>query len=402
MDGFAPIGWRRFDFTHTIFKTQSLLKQAALDDRTPWLEGETLNSLKQAKLSTNSANLKPLLIQKNFFSKLNNKNKKINFKKLYSSEFQQRSWFNNQTKLKKYTNYSRRLKKHYKRIKKLQNQGAAPLPVFLISGPLINEVLPIHYINVFNKQNRLSRDRYIKRRLRRGKKGVSKAIKEFASKNIYNSKINANNKKSDFTLRRRIKTKRKYHRKPYATKGIEIRPRRHKFFTEFNTKLILNNEQSIKITSIPKTSLRKRPSKRKLKKNRQTSFSDQDGTLSTKNRQRQKLQKTGALSTRLRQLRRRVSRQVLKTVPRRRPRAGGFIWPGDYLRLEQTESPKLILKNNIVLNDHISKDINKQKIPRKMEKKSILLDLYVQPRKYLLEQHNIKVIKKKLEKAQLS
>jgi hypothetical protein len=386
MDGFAPIGWRRFDFTHTIFKTQ--------------FNESFFESNLTLKDKTSSKNiLKPLIIQKNLLTKLQSKTERINFKKPSYKEFDT---------IKKYTNYSRRLKKHYKRIKKLQNEK---VPVFLISGPLINQVLPIHYINVFNKQNRLSRDRYLKRLWLRhgGKKGVPKAIKEFTTKNAFNIKINAYNNRSDFTLRRRLKTRRKYHRKSSMTKGNTIRPRRHKFFTQQRFNLTKDNTPSQQINQ---TNLRKRPSKRKLKKNQAKLIRDYDGGLTTKARQRQKIKKTGALNARLRQLRRRVSRQVLKTVPRRRPRAGGFIWPGDYLRLEQTESPKLILnkvalagmdlKNQNISNSKAplgSKDSNKQKIPRKLEKKSILLDLYVQPRKDLLEKHNLKVLKKKLEKA---
>nr|AYQ94397.1 hypothetical chloroplast RF1 [Chloromonas rosae] len=426
MDGFAPLGWRRFDFTHTIFKTQFLLKKNLNDQSKTFIVGnqDTYKNSNTSKPLVIQKLLNPLLNEQSPLSlKLQRKLKQINFKK-YSQDFDT---------IKKYTNYSRRLKKHYKRIKKLQTEK---VPIFLISGPLINEVLPIHYINVFNKQNRLSKDRYLKRRLRRGKKGIPKAIKEFTTKNTsqargLNSQINPYTNKSDLTLRRRLKTRRKYHRKPYPTKGIVIQPRRHKFLTTFNTKLV--NKLGIEYTFYQK--IRKRPSKRKLKKNtaKQNQSRDYDGNLTSKKRQRQKIKKTGALNARLRQLRRRVSRYVLKTVPRRRPRAGGFIWPGDYLRLEQTESPKLILKNKKVdakfvelptlsneklgadklglpnkaqeplitnLQEDNLKESNKQKITRKIDKKASLLDLYVQPRKYLLEKHNIKVIKKKLEKAQ--
>jgi hypothetical protein len=204
------------------------------------------------------------------------------------------------------------------------------------------------------------------------------------------------------------------------------------------------------------TPIRKRPSKRSSKKKTFSStqkgigrnIKDKDGDLTKKKSVRfhASSEKTGALNARLRQLRRRISRQVIKPVPRRRPRSGGFVWPGDYLRLEQTESPKLILKNTennlqkapnlenshksssssvkqissplyrerekellnldkTALKENLMTDSNQQKstlipLTRKIEKKAILLDLYVQPRKYLLEKHNIKVIKKKLEKSQ--
>nr|ALO21233.1 hypothetical chloroplast RF1 [Chloromonas radiata] len=480
MDGFAPIGWRRFSFTHTIFKSkqQRCLKKwinllISKEKNQNGVYSSNTTSIKEPFLldrNQKENSLKPLLI-KNIIKqhqiicaapylgyqkfkaspliyKLTNRAKTITFNKPYCQQLGIRSCSNFET-LKKNNNYSRlssyaasRLKKHYKRIKKLQNEK---VPVFLMSGPLINEVLPIHYINVFNKQNRLSKDRYIKRRLRRSKKGVPKAIKEFNSKNSQQSlKLGLDSKGIfDFTLRRRIKTRRKYHRKPYYAKGIEVRPRRHKFFAHFNTNFYLtkNTEKSlypkevqlekkqftIKATGIGsalnKKPIRKRPSKRKSNdtKYRKNARDGKDGNLPPKSRQpskhgvlRQKMQKNSALNARLRQLRRRVSRQVIKTVPRRRPRAGGLIWPGDYYRLEKTESPKLFLQNketNLQTEyptSSIKEQNNKQKITlssraalrSKIEKKAILLDLYVQPRKYLLENHNIKVLKKKLEKAQ--
>ena len=46
---------------------------------------------------------------------------------------------------------------------------------------------------------------------------------------------------------------------------------------------------------------------------------------------------------RTKQLRRRVQRQIIRSVWRYKPRAGGFVWPGDYLKLEQIKAPKLNL-----------------------------------------------------------
>ena len=152
---------------------------------------------------------------------------------------------------------------------------------------------------------------------------------------------------SNFTLRKRLKARRKYHRKPYPTKGFEIRPRRHKFFAKFerlsvkpifldsrgslsspgehpqnvennidnfsSSLLPINNKDIINLMERKKP-IRKRPAKRQVK-NR-----DLD-----KKRQRQKVQKTSGLNSRLRQLRRRISRQVFQPIPRRHPRNGGFL-----------------------------------------------------------------------------
>jgi hypothetical protein len=58
-------------------------------------------------------------------------------------------------------NVYRRLKKRY-RVKKHPRS-----PVWFPSGPLLNQVLPVHYIYIFYKRSRF--DRYIKRRLRKSK-----------------------------------------------------------------------------------------------------------------------------------------------------------------------------------------------------------------------------------------
>jgi hypothetical protein len=44
----------------------------------------------------------------------------------------------------------------------------------------------------------------------------------------------------------------------------------------------------------------------------------------------------------MKQLRRRVQRQIIRSAWRYRPRAGGFVWPGDYLKLELVKHQNLI------------------------------------------------------------
>ena len=115
---------------------------------------------------------------------------------------------------------------------------------------------------------------------------------------------------------------------------------------------------------------------------------------------------------RVKQLRRRVQRQVLRSVWRYRPRAGGFVWPGDYLKLELVKAPKLQkpeLQNQTFLptDGTLTKTQNeggnlpqRTSSPRsKKKKKRALVEWQIQPKKYLYEKHNIKVLKKKLEKA---
>ena len=107
---------------------------------------------------------------------------------------------------------------------------------------------------------------------------------------------------------------------------------------------------------------------------------------------------------RVKQLRRRVQRQIIRPFWRYKPRAGGFVWPGDYLKLELVKAPKLNAKNTDLTNIEL-KDPNKlgstaTKVKRK--KKRTIQEWQIQPKKYLLQKHNYNVIKKKLEKAHRS
>ena len=112
-------------------------------------------------------------------------------------------------------NIYRRLKKRYKRVKKHPRS-----PVWFPSGPLLNQVLPVHYIYIFYKRSRLPRDRYIKRRLKKmsiERNGSSTDKKEQNTISIERQKEMSSYGLTDFTLRKRIKTKRKYHIKKEST-----------------------------------------------------------------------------------------------------------------------------------------------------------------------------------------
>jgi hypothetical protein len=146
----------------------------------------------------------------------------------------------------------------------------------------------------------------------------------------------------------------------------------------------------------------------------------------------------------VKQLRRRVQRQVLRSIWRYRPRAGGFVWPGDYLKLEPVKAPQLdsitststststsqVKENNLLdldldldLNLNLEKEEGPSMLTRNQngsqpydkvgkgkgvsgrrperavkKKKRPLVEWQIQPKKYLYEKHNKKVLKKKLEK----
>jgi hypothetical protein len=95
-------------------------------------------------------------------------------------------------------------------------------------------------------------------------------------------------------------------------------------------------------------------------------------------------------------LRRRKLRQVYPKIRRYSPLNGGFVWPGDYLLLEQSKVPKLRTQTVSVT----TKKAKSKKLRRKMKRKTRNIAQWnVQPKKYLLQKHNIKVLKKKLQKS---
>lgn len=314
---YAPLGWRRFEFRHSILKT--------------WVNNTKagINNSKKKTLIVSLKNLQPLK----------------------SSQQKQ-----NQIKTKKLV--ARRIKKRYKLLKQMPNQL-----MYAPTGPLLTEVLPSHYISVFDQQYRFPRNRYLKR-------NPLKTLKKTTLLALMDSSKQTDGITKDFTLRKRVKPRRKYHRKRFIKKDGLIFPRRTKF--TLNTTLTENN-----VNAMDGDDLRWRPSSRTKQKRKDSARSS--AASKTKSNKRVK---TNPL--RLRQLRRREFQQVLKPLQRYIPQNGGFTWPGDYLRLEIVEMPKL-------------KSINTKKTS--LKQKINVQPVGIMPRKYLIEKHNIKVLKKKLSQA---
>ena len=414
MDGFAPIGWKRFNFRHTILK--SWLYYLSSGNNYNYLNSNSTNS--NVETQAVLAEKKPILVKKettfktgtNFSSssgdrtvlnstestnpliyKLNRKNS------LFSPTFSSAETFSfnpsnsfetnvSNNKIKR--NLSRRLKKRNRRVKKHPRA-----PVWFPSGPLLNQVLPVHYIYVFYKRSRVPRDRYIKRRLQKNtNKTTGITDKEPTTGPLSPALL-------DYTLRKRVKTKRKYHRKKDLTKKMPIFPRRVKFLGEDVDSIYWRPMSRQKLNK----SIGELVREQRLLRNKQRK---KEGSASNKQP-----------SLRVKQLRRRVQRQIIRTVWRYKPRAGGFVWPGDYLRLELVKAPKLQqvkvdsdsnLKIKGAVDDSVNSgtsvmaEQNKQSSKTKRKKKRTLQEWQIQPKKYLLEKHNLRVLKKKLEKANRS
>lgn len=330
MDGFSPLAWRFFNFKHSQQTTKPILVNNILYNNEKAITNQSLLSYNlQWKMS-----------------QLNLQNKNVQLTK--SNEVSK--------------NQTRKIQKRQKRIKKHPRP-----PVWFPSGPLANQVLPVHYIYVFYKRTRLPRDRYIGRRLRRSDDSKASFLKTNFTKLL------------DFTLRKRVKPIRKYHRKRTLSKNQQtsliIRRRPFKALISENVRFRpLTKTNLVNQTDIVNSSLLKTKSRKKTLTNKQPSE-----------------------NLRIRQLRRRIQRQVLRPILRYKPRPGGFVWPGDYLRLETVQAP--ILKNlkENALNQNNSSESTGQ--VRKKKRRTIQ-EWQVQPKKYLLEKHNLKVLKKRLQKSQ--
>lgn len=343
MDGFSPLGWRFFNFKHSKETTKPLLVQNVF-----YANSENIQN--QSLLSYN-IQLKML---------------DVNLKKTQTRFAKDR--FNEMSKSNRISkNQSRKIQKRQKRVKKHPRP-----PVWFPSGSLTNQVLPVHYIYVFYKRTRLPRDRYLGRRFRRA--DDSKA--SFIQSNF--------TKLTDFTLRKRVKPIRKYHRKRNVNKSLASLTDRG------DTSLMIRRRPLKALLDEP---VRFRPlSKTKL--NTQMDFLN-SGLLKRKQRKRNLNTKPNAENLRIRQLRRRVQRQVLRPVTRYKPRPGGLVWPGDYLRLEAMKAPTLKIQPNIL----VVPSETKGNVGRKKKRRSIQ-EWQIQPKKYLLQKHNLKVLKKRLQQSQ--
>ncbi len=357
MDGFSPLGWRNFSFKHSKQTTKPILVKNFFSWNGENIRRENSNFSKNLFFKFFENTQKTKLFGSNFWN-MSQKNFQLNeFEKQNNIDFSTQKTKNfSKTEIDKNFAYRRILKKQ-KRIKKHPRP-----PVWFPSGSLAQQVLPVHYIYVFYKRSRLPRDRYIRRRLQ------STFLSETFSKNQNRTKI------LDFTLRKRVKPRRKYHRKRFLLETNMLVLRRRKFRSFVDENYI--NRPSSKIFSLKQ----------------------EKRTIQSKQRRKMTDSKQANENLRIRQLRRRVQRQVFRPIWRYRPRSGGFVWPGDYLHLELVKAPFL---NSTTLKEISSSTQVKETSTRKMRKKKrrTIQEWQIQQKKYLLEKHNLKVLKKRLEKS---
>nr|YP_009629511.1 hypothetical chloroplast RF1 [Coelastrella saipanensis]AVV61621.1 hypothetical chloroplast RF1 [Coelastrella saipanensis] len=382
MDGFSPLGWRNFSFKHSKQTTKPILVKNffSWDGENIRRQNNTSNLSKNLFIKFLENTQKTKLFSSNLWSNTQNNLSLNEFEKRNGIGFSTNSKTRNfsKTEIDKNFEYRRILKKQ-KRIKKHPRP-----PVWFPSGALAQQVLPVHYIYVFYKRSRLPRDRYIRRRLR------STFLKETSLQNGQAAALSwapptAEPKKAtpvkitDFTLRKRVKPRRKYHRKRFVLESNVLVLRRRKFRS-----FVDENEMN-------------RPSSKIF----QSSSKQEKRNIQSKQRRKITDSKQTTENLRLRQLRRRVQRQVFRPIWRYKPRSGGLVWPGDYLRLELVKAPFLNSGTPSVENTEMTIPQTKESSTRKIRKKKrrTIQEWQIQPKKYLLEKHNMKVLKKRFEKS---
>ena len=365
MDGFSPIAWRKMLFRHSILKTW-------LGDQT--MRHKTTDSV-SSPVDSYNVGIKNTVNHKDLLSTLQKTNKGVLTFDAFSASTYPLDNRDNSNQQDGF-NVSRRLKKRLLRVKKHPRT-----PVWFPSGPLLNQVLPVHYIYVFYKRSRLPRNRYLSRRLL--------SVNNINNSETLNNLISSNPAfyNYDFTLRKRLKPKRKYHLKHDTSIVI---PRRLKFLNWVQPNTLTDGNLQVSSQQDINSLVRWRPiSSKKVNKSFSELMNEQK-TLRAKRQQRLAgVSPMDQPSLRVKQLKRRVQRQVIRAVWRYRPRAGGFVWPGDYLKLESVSIPQLT--PNVPTQD--------KKSTKTRKKKRKLVEWQIQPKKYLYQKHNIRVLKKKLERA---
>ncbi len=407
IDGFSPINWRRFQFRHTLLKTWLYHSQNQLNKET-----------KPIIIKKKLLRLTPTTPSNKVSSQINNTASQIHQNLFYKIKEKYYRSFKNVAEIQKINSkgqgqevstnqkmMARNVLKRYRRVRRHPRP-----PMSFPSGPLQNQVLPVHYIYIFYKRSRLPRNRYLKRKigvssqknLKLNSAAASAAINKMNQQNNLNYQFPKKNINTlDFTLGKRLKTKRKYHRKLQSNRNSEVLPRRLKFVGE--------NFESLRWRPV---SIRRFGLNPVLAKNQSIEdfTKEQMNNLALKTNQSRSA-KQNINQNRIKHLRRRVQNVIIRPIWRYRPKAGGFVWPGDYLRLESVKEPLLEIVNNKKdnktdstneQNSMKSESLRNRSAKMKRNTKRILTEWQVQPKKYFVEKHNIKVIKKKLEKAQRS
>ena len=360
VDGFSPLQWSRFHFSQSIVKNWSVLRTTP-KALSPILVKD-LNIFKAFQYRLQGAGGE----SESFSGTHRNPSETYRLSFLKNPSFGKVQT----SAMHRDSSRARRRQKRYKRVRRHPRA-----PIWYPSGSLISDVLPTQYIYAFDSTARRPRDRYMQRRWRKRTQLLSNPT----FKQITGSRrdtLSPGGKTTDFTLRRRPNGRRKYHQRGGKLRSLltVAYPKRRKFIGSTTNELRWRPERSAARDPLGQK--------------------DSNYTIKL-----EEVRKRRGMA-----LRRRKLRQVFPVIRRFKTLNGGFVWPGTYLLLEQRNEPKMhITPNDIQKASLERKSLNRsrrKKQRRKIKRKTRAIAQWnIQPKKYLLQKHNQKVIKKKLQKA---
>lgn len=313
LDGFTPVGWRKFRFRYTAPRVQPLLVHSV----------ETSNDFRVFDRKRPFANL-----VKNYVTP-----SVIRIRPLEKEE---------QGDL---------LRDEVQDFEAIQTHPE--VPPYFPSGPLLMDVLPVHYVFTLYQRYRFAKETY------------ADAFDKDVNVEVDTFPPFPGGKMDGFTLRKRPMPQRKNHAKSRPLTEEELLPRRRAFRG-------VRGEQ----------------------RQRRPGTYPTEATLAA----RVKEDDEG----RVRTLRRRVLRKTQRPQPRYAPLVGGFVWPGEGLHLEQvagtyvtTPQEREQLKQQAIAEG--------RPVPKNIENPEDLEDLpfwHPQARELFITEHNNKVLRRRLERTQ--
>lgn len=319
LDGFTPVGWRKFKFRHTAPRVQPFLVHSVetSNDFSVFDKKRPFANLVQNYVTPSVTRVKVLEKQEQGFD----------------------------------------LADETKEIESIHTHPQAP-PYFP-TGPLLNDILPVHYIFTLYQRYRLPREVYADI----GENGVLEGEEEEQSRFNQPGEFSGG-KMDDFTIRKRPMPQRRYHSKSRPLTDEELLPLRRAF----------------------------RGARGDVRQRRPGTYPT-EANLATRVKE--------ANEGRVRTLRRRVLRKTQRPHLRYAPFVGGFVWPGDALHLEQMDG---VLATTPEEREQLKQQAiaEGRPVPETLENPEDLESplWHPQTRELFIAEHNKKVLKRRLERTQ--
>lgn len=322
LDGFTPVGWRKFKFRYSAPRVQPLLVHSV----------ETSNLFRIFDTKRPYANLVQRYVTPHLA--------------------------NDRTRSLEKADQGDDLREQFKDTDFIHKHPQ--MPPYFPHGPLLRDVLPVHYVFSLYQRYRMPKERYTDPFDKQPEETeeVEGEGEENGNRPVKISTRFRESPMQDFTLRKRISPQRMYHRKELPLTAEELLP------------------------LPPKGLSGKRPGKVPTDAERVRLLAE-------------------ANEGRVRTLRRRVLRKTKRPQLRYPPVVGGFVWPGDALHLE-------LVEGQYPQTDEMRKEMKKKalaegrRVPAIVENPPPLnLPLWSPQAKHIfIATHNKNVLKRRLERTQ--